>query len=101
MLAIQQKRMNQSRKMVCFRQHSEGNPTSQEYNGMHHEVEKLVQEQEVTDTHLASSSSGSQSLLTGLFVLLALLEESLRDFDVLNQLTICQNPPSVTKLFLR
>ena len=36
-------------------------------------------------THLARRNGGGQTLLTGLFVLLALLEESLRDFDVLNR----------------
>ena len=36
-------------------------------------------------THLARCNRGGQTLLTGLFVLLALLEESLRDFDVLNR----------------
>jgi len=34
-------------------------------------------------SHLASSSNGSELFFPGLFVLFALLEESLRDFDVL------------------
>lgn len=36
-----------------------------------------------TSTHLAGSSGGNETLLPGLFVLLTLLKESLRDFNVL------------------
>ena len=38
-------------------------------------------DREVTPTHLAGRNDGSQTLLPSLFVLFALLEESLRDFN--------------------
>jgi len=42
-----------------------------------------------TRTHLAGSSRGSQTFLPGLFILLALFEESLGDFNVLyNRTTV-------------
>lgn len=39
---------------------------------------------EMRKAHLASSGRSSKTLLPGLFILLPLLEEGLRDFDVLN-----------------
>ena len=39
----------------------------------------------MSNTHLAGLGELGLALLPGLFVLLALLEESLRDFDVLNR----------------
>ena len=53
------------------------------------------------NTHLPRCNGSSKPLLAGLFVLLALLEESLRDFDVLSQWKICQNPSRVTESFQR
>ena len=58
-------------------------PLAKSYSMHHKSIKTKVYERNGTWTYLARRSGGGQSLLTGLFVLLALLEESLRDFDVL------------------
>ena len=52
---------------------------------MHHEKERItwICVADIARTHLAGLGKLGLTLLPGLFVLLALLEESLRDFDVL------------------
>lgn len=73
---------NQSRKMVNLRQHSKNESTSHEVIGIHHMKTTFVPRQ-WRKSHLAGDSQSSSSLLAGLFILLSLLEESLRDLNVL------------------
>lgn len=40
-------------------------------------------------SHLAGGNGSREAVLTGLFVLLAFLEEGLRDFDGLKRLRLC------------
>lgn len=56
---------------------------------MHHKIMAAAATAVGHGSHLAGGDGSREAVLAGLFILLAFLEEGLRDFDGLERLSLC------------